>query len=137
MDSKQSRLQRHIDSDDVILYLSGTKNDKLKGTTNLYSNQRTEARKYSARLNVTWQMEDEKVNLHHGQSIICRTIRNNWTLRRFNEVANLPNQGKVMQCVQLSKSSSHFLATGYLTRFADWRFTQGARLNLLPLNSSQ
>lgn len=96
-------------------------------------------KKITTKLNVNWQMEDENMNLHHGQSIIrpkqrrivCRTIRNNIAVHRFNELANLPNQGKVMQFVQLAKASSHFLATGYLTRFADWRFIHRARPDIV------
>lgn len=39
-----------------------------------------------------------------------------------------------MEVVSLSKSS-HFVSSGFLTRFADWRFIHRARLNLLPLNA--
>ncbi|KAF8778866.1 Retrovirus-related Pol polyprotein type-1 like protein [Argiope bruennichi] len=42
-----------------------------------------------------------------------------------------------MECVAQSPASSHFIADGTYTRFADWRFVHRARLNLLPLNGCQ
>ena len=42
-----------------------------------------------------------------------------------------------MECVAADKASSHFLRSGQYTRFADWRFINRARLNLLPLNANR
>ncbi|GFT18717.1 retrovirus-related Pol polyprotein from type-2 retrotransposable element R2DM [Trichonephila clavipes] len=39
-----------------------------------------------------------------------------------------------MDCVIMSPASSHFLADGMYTRFADWRIIHKARLGLVPLN---
>ena len=138
-----ARLRRPADLDDVAAFLSGSQDGELQVHTNAYRNIWTDARKSSTRLEVGWQIEGAGFNISHNQSTIrpkqrrsvCRTIRDNLACGRFSDLVGLASQGKVMECVTLAKSSSHFLASGYLTRFADWRFIHRARLNLLPLNA--
>ena len=142
-DTVATRLRRPADQDDVAAYLTGTQDGNFQGSTNAFRNHWTEARKSSSRLGVRWQIEGDVFYISHGQStirpkqrrVVCRTIRDNLARGRFDDLVKLSSQGKVMECIALSSSSSHFLSSGYLTRFADWRFIHRARLNILPLNA--
>nr|XP_037275947.1 uncharacterized protein LOC119168656 [Rhipicephalus microplus] len=104
----------------------------------------TEARKASRRLQVSWSLGPDHVTITCGDATFPSTRRNRVmrTLRevlahvRDNALHDQPNQGKVMGCVSAERASSHFITTGTLTHFADWRFIHRARLSLLPLNGA-
>ncbi|GIY99655.1 retrovirus-related Pol polyprotein from type-1 retrotransposable element R2 [Caerostris extrusa] len=88
---------------------------RIATSSNKLSNTWTVARSASRRLNIEWTFVDGV----------------------FLKLRNKNSQGKVLKFVSLSPASSHFVADGAYTRFADWRFTHKARLNLVPLNGCQ
>ncbi|KAG8212778.1 hypothetical protein J437_LFUL019742 [Ladona fulva] len=53
------------------------------------------------------------------------------------KLVSKPDQGKVYEAATLHQASSHFIREGRYTRFCDWRFIHGARLNILPLNAAR
>ena len=49
------------------------------------------------------------------------TFRKKLRAMHLEALLELPSQGKAMDCVAVDRSSSRFLKTGELIRFADWR----------------
>ncbi|PSN50609.1 hypothetical protein C0J52_17399 [Blattella germanica] len=118
---------------------------EFRNNTNALSNAWTVARKASSRNNVGWNFDNlkpalkiEETTLHASQRHqVMKTLRNKKREAYHERLCELPSQGKVMECVAVDKASSHFLRSGQYTRFADWRFINRARLNLLPLNANR
>ncbi|XP_064462358.1 uncharacterized protein LOC135372828 [Ornithodoros turicata] len=126
-------------------YLSGENEAEFRTPSSGLRSIWTEARKASSRLNVRWSFNQDGPQLDkdnttippQGRTKIMRTLCGQIQQDRDNRLVSLANQGKVMECVALDRSSSHFMRTGFSTRFPDWRFIHRARLNLLPLNGAQ
>ncbi|KAL1481667.1 hypothetical protein MTO96_034291 [Rhipicephalus appendiculatus] len=104
----------------------------------------TEARKASRRLHVVWSLAPRNPTITCGDATItsahrCRVMRSICEVlaadpdRAFHAQ---PNQGKVMAFVSADRASAHFMRSGAFRHFADWRFIQRARLNLVPLNGA-
>ncbi|XP_064462302.1 uncharacterized protein LOC135372762 [Ornithodoros turicata] len=130
---------------DIEAYLSGNYNGAFQVTTNELRNIWTVARKASRRLGVSWDLhQDDPIITLGTQSMtsrwrtrIMRTVRKQKDDESAQRLIDLPNQGKVSECVALDRSSTHFIRSGQYTRFCDWRFIHRARLNLLPVNGAR
>ncbi|KAF8797217.1 Retrovirus-related Pol polyprotein type-2 like protein [Argiope bruennichi] len=130
---------------DLEEFLSGVTKGPFSTTDNAYSNVWTCARLASRRLGVAWEFDDGVPRVKYndlvvrasGRRKVIFSIRDRLRNNRSTTLINKPSQGKAMECVAQSPASSHFIADGTYTRFADWRFIHRARLNLLPLNGSQ
>ena len=141
----QKRLKRNVDHQDCALFLTGENEGEFRNNTNALSNAWTVARKASSRNNVGWTFDNfkpalkiEETTLHASQRHqVMKTLRNKKREAYHERLCELPSQGKVMECVAVDKASSHFLRSGQYTRFADWRFINKARLNLLPINANR
>ncbi|GIY77568.1 retrovirus-related Pol polyprotein from type-1 retrotransposable element R2 [Caerostris extrusa] len=139
------RIRRTANDSDIEDYLSGSLDDDFSTTTNHISNIWTVARSASRRLGVTWEFQDGVPRLlfqdltlrPNSRKRILHSIRDRLRSQRSQDLIAKKNQGKVMECVALSPSSSHFITDAKFTRFADWRFIHKARLNLVPLNGAQ
>ncbi|XP_055947152.1 uncharacterized protein LOC129980793 [Argiope bruennichi] len=126
-------------------FLSGVMEGPFSTFDNAYSNVWTCARLAFRRLGVVWEFDDgvprvkynEIVVRASGRRKVIFSIRDRLRNNRSTALINKPSQGKAMECVAQSPASSHFIADGTYTRFADWRFVHRTRLNLLPLNGSQ
>ncbi|XP_064462363.1 uncharacterized protein LOC135372835 [Ornithodoros turicata] len=138
------RAQTGATAPDLAAYLSGA-GGVFEGPSRGVRNTWTEARKASKRTSVMLEFRNEGPHLTKGEVTIgpaqrnkvISTLRRQLTATRDNQLRSLPSQGKVLECVALDRSSSHFIRTGMFTRFADWRFIHRARLNLLPLNGAR
>ncbi|GIZ00474.1 retrovirus-related Pol polyprotein from type-1 retrotransposable element R2 [Caerostris extrusa] len=149
LDSLQSTVHRRLGKlpDDQTLsdYLSGDIGGDFSTTTNKFSNTWTVARVASRRLGIQWIFENSVPSLVfqdltlkvNNRRKILFSIQDR--LRNFRTTTLLwkKNQGKVMEVVSLAPASSHFIADGAFSRFADWRFIHRARLNLVPLNGAK
>lgn len=139
----RDRLKRLVDYADVAKFLSGNDGDDFAGTSNQYSNSWTTARKASRRISVKWFFDndlptlerDNKIIRSSQRKLVCKILKTSLAENRAKTLQELPSQGKVMECVKADRASSHFMLTGYATRFADWRFIHRSRLNLVPLNA--
>lgn len=139
------RLRRPASTDDVEQYLSGETEGEFRATATQLQSVWTEARKASRRLGVTWTVQGDGAYIECGGNSLAprhrrkvlRTLRSMQTSTRDASLHQMPNQGKVMECVAADRASSHFMRSGNFTRFTDWRFVHRARLNLLPLNGAR
>ncbi|XP_064464938.1 uncharacterized protein LOC135376258 [Ornithodoros turicata] len=126
-------------------YLSGDNENDFRSPSSGLKTVWTEARKASSRLDVMWTFSADGPELQRNEATIpprrrtkvISTLRHQLQEERDRRLTSLANQGKVLECVALDKSSSHFMRSGQFTRFADWRFIHRARLNLLPLNGAR
>ncbi|GFX60037.1 retrovirus-related Pol polyprotein from type-2 retrotransposable element R2DM [Trichonephila clavipes] len=118
---------------------------KFADTTNQLANTWTNARRASRRQGVTWSFSDGLPTIIFGDDRltaskrrgIMRALHGHFQLKETTKLLQYPSQGKAMDCVAMSPSSSHFITDGMFTRFADWRFIHKARLNLDPLNDNK
>ncbi|XP_064462374.1 uncharacterized protein LOC135372848 [Ornithodoros turicata] len=139
------RLRATCSASDVESFLAGDTEGLFRVSTNELCNVWTEARKASRRLGVTWTIEEgglsisrkDKTMTERWRTRIMRTLRDQLDKERSQELCDLANQGKAMDCARLDPSSTHFISKGLYTRFADWRFIHRARLNLHPLNGAR
>lgn len=63
-----------------------------------------------------------------------QTFRESQRLERSQTLIDKPDQSHAMECAAIHATSIHFSRNCDFFRFVDWRFGQGARLNLIPLN---
>ncbi|XP_064462370.1 uncharacterized protein LOC135372841 [Ornithodoros turicata] len=144
MTSAVKRSRNEDFAPELAAYLSG-EGGVFEGPSRGIKNIWTEARKASKRNSITWEFRPEGPELTTGDTTInamqrnkvVSTLRRKLTATRDDHLQSLPNQGKVLECVALDRSSTHFMRTGMFTRFADWRFIHRARLNLLRLNAAR
>ncbi|GFS94224.1 reverse transcriptase domain-containing protein, partial [Nephila pilipes] len=108
------RLQRDPTDGDLASFLSGCMDLDFKSTSNARQNTWTLARKASNRMGVTWSFSDGVPTIQKDDVWMCGR------LHEAQLLLNNKSQGKAMDCVRLSKASSHFLTKGKFTRFADW-----------------
>ncbi|GBL72532.1 Retrovirus-related Pol polyprotein from type-1 retrotransposable element R2 [Araneus ventricosus] len=141
--SKRSH-KSDVTDDDLSDFLSGAMELDCEGKpgSNPYSNVWTVACIASRRQKIEWSFTDGVPQLKF-QDIILKgssrrkilfSIRNRLRQDRALALTAKPDQGKVMECVAMSPTSSHFIGNGLYTRFSEYRFIHRARLNLLPLN---
>ncbi|GBN69625.1 Retrovirus-related Pol polyprotein from type-2 retrotransposable element R2DM [Araneus ventricosus] len=141
--SKRSQ-KPDVTDDDLSDFMSGSMelDCERKPGSNPYSNVWTVACITSRRQKIEWSFTDGVPQLKF-QDIILKgasrrkilfSIRNRLRQDRSLALTAKPDQGKVMECVAMSPTSSHFIGNGIYTRFSEYRFIHRARLNLLPLN---
>ncbi|XP_064462298.1 uncharacterized protein LOC135372756 [Ornithodoros turicata] len=143
--SKRLRTMEPVTPDLLGRYLSGDNENDFRSPSSGLKTVWTEARKASSRLDVMWTFSADGPELQRNEATIpprrrtkvISTLRHQLQEERDRRLTSLANQGKVLECVALDKSSSHFMRSGQFTRFADWRFIHRARLNLLPLNGAR
>ncbi|XP_054720779.1 uncharacterized protein T26G10.4-like [Uloborus diversus] len=139
------RLQRDVSEVDVANFLSGSMEDEFQTSTNNISNCWTRARIASRRSGISWSFHQWKpLILFEGEAVrpttrksLLKVLRSKLRDKRTAALISLRNQGKAMECVAASPSSSHFLYSGDYTQFCDWRFIHRARLNLVRLNGAK
>ncbi|GFT35983.1 reverse transcriptase domain-containing protein [Trichonephila clavipes] len=136
------RIERDPTDGDLGSYMSGSMEGSFADSTNQLSNTWTLARNASRRQMVTWSFKEGSPSITFGDECLTATKRRK-VMKAFHEnlqisetsmLIGAPPQGKAMDCVIMSPTSSHFLTDGMYTRFADWRFIHKARLSLVPLN---
>lgn len=66
-----------------------------------------------------------------------KTLREDRRQFHSEKMATHPDQGKIFHCFKKCPESNTFIRDGKYTRFADWRFIHGARLNLKNLNATK
>ncbi|GBN32992.1 Retrovirus-related Pol polyprotein from type-1 retrotransposable element R2 [Araneus ventricosus] len=127
---------------DLEKYLNG---DQYRERDNAHSSIWTITRLASFRQGISWQFDegvprikfDDLTLRSSDRRRILHSLRLKLQVRRSKALIEMPNQGKVMECVAQSTASSHFLTDGKFTRFCDFKFIIPARLNLLPLKGAQ
>jgi hypothetical protein len=140
-----SRISRSPTSADLGAYLSGCAEGDFYDTTAPLRNVWTLARLASTRAGLEWKFDSGQLPLptvtRGGATVtpalrrkFAATIRGTFLAERDKELRDLPDQGKAMSCVAMSKASHSFIRTGDHVTFADWRFIHRARLDVLPLN---
>ncbi|GBO25818.1 Retrovirus-related Pol polyprotein from type-1 retrotransposable element R2, partial [Araneus ventricosus] len=143
--SVSSRMQKvNITDEDLANFMSGDldidENDRPH--SNPYSNVWTVARVASRRLKAEWLFNEGIPQIKFKDIIIKSSarrkvlfsIRNRLRQDRALALTSKPDQGRIMECIAQSPTSSHFLLNGQYLRFSEYRFIHRARLNLLPLN---
>ncbi|GBN58472.1 hypothetical protein AVEN_187350-1 [Araneus ventricosus] len=130
--------------DDLSDFMSGSMeiDDEDKPGSNPYSNVWTVSRVASRRQKIEWSFTEGVPQLKFQDLIlksssrrkILFTIRNRLRQERALALTAKPDQGKAIECVAMSLSSSHFIGNGLYTRLSEYRFIHRARLNQLPLN---
>ncbi|GBO30887.1 hypothetical protein AVEN_125775-1 [Araneus ventricosus] len=133
-----------VTDDDLSDFMSGAMELDSEGKpgSNPYSNIWTVAYIASRRQKIEWSFTDGVPQLKFQDLIlksasrrkILFSIRNRLRQDRALALTAKPDQGKAMECVAMSPTSSHFIGNGMYTRFSEYRFIHRARLNLLPLN---
>ncbi|XP_034245774.1 uncharacterized protein T26G10.4-like [Thrips palmi] len=71
-----------------------------------------------------------------SRSRVSAVLRDGLQHHHLRTLTAKPDQGKVFDACSAQPASNHFLASGHLTRFCDWRFIHRARLGVLPLNGA-
>ncbi|GFY56669.1 retrovirus-related Pol polyprotein from type-2 retrotransposable element R2DM [Trichonephila inaurata madagascariensis] len=139
------RIGRQPSDGDLGAYMSGSMEGEYAETTNQLSNTWTLARKASTRQLVTWSFTEGKPKVTIGDEVLTSTKRrgilkafhDNFQVRETQNLLAAPSQGKVMDCVAMAPTSSHFITYGKWSWKTDWRFIHKARLNLVPLNANK
>lgn len=146
---------------DVERFLGGVMDEEALRTSNLYASTWTAARsgtrRFSTRCPLAWRCReigeidlvlevpspDPEVSAKvttltaADRRAVCRTLKAATKDIAAQNLINRPSQGVAIECVAAHKVSSHFIRSGFNTKFADWRFVHRARLNLHKLNGSR
>ena len=141
-----ARLRRGINTTDPADFMSNVQDGEFhKNRATQRKNHWTRARLASGHLNITWDFSQEEPTVERDsvtvtknqRRVLTKIIREQKRKERDQELHELANQGKTMECVSMDKASAHFVKDGSFTRFADWRFIHRARLNQVPLKGAQ
>ncbi|GBM65969.1 hypothetical protein AVEN_152182-2 [Araneus ventricosus] len=142
--SVSARIRKDASDEDLSDFMSGSLDidEDDRPASNPLSNIWTVARLASRRQKIQWMFTEGMPQLEFQDLVlktssrrkILFTIRNRLRQDRSLSLTSKRDQGKAMECVAQSPTSSHFNANGLYTRFSEYRFIHRARLNLLPLN---
>ncbi|XP_044766258.1 uncharacterized protein LOC123322378 [Coccinella septempunctata] len=148
------RIGRPPTPDDLARYLSGDLCGEFGrdggDVSSLWTRVRNATRRLANRLPIEWSAASGTLCVRLGRDDpagahpIEPTGRNlEWKLKDAirhlyaSLLVRKPDQGKTFRCFSGSAASSHFMRSGFATRFCDWRFIHRARLGCVPLNATR
>ena len=131
------KLKRPPTNSELAAYLSGEFDLPRSGAqASFWARVRTAYLRLTTTLGFRWHsVGDEIPTVRVGVNI--SHLRTHMAQFYAARLSAKPDQGRGFEVVRRERVSNHFLRTGKIIRFCDWRFVHRAHIGVLPLNATR